>query len=865
MRLHTLSLNHVRGVTDRTVTFVDGENTANGVVIVEGENEAGKTTLRDAFVALITFKASSKTADVKALQTVGRDEAPDITATFTLGPRTFIYRKQFIKRPTTELTVTGDMPLQLTGDEAHDYVTKALDDTLDRGLWQALWLTQRELVNQPDLAGTFGLTDVLQRDANHTSAAGVVEHAVMEHARQAYVAYFTEKTGQLRQDIKQRDDVYEAEATKLADLNAQMDAIQNDSAERDQLNQEIPRLTAQLAEAERDAADATQKRHALDGIRQQLELTKAQHAAAVATRDSVRQEHDRRTQLRVQHAERTERVKLLADAHATYDASVKQSSEQLAAATTERAALLDARDAARAAYRDAKAAYDKKAATQARDQIVARYEQIVALETEQSTLREQLNRLPTPDVFDAIDAAKQNRDIAVLQHEQAAPELTVTALNDVTVHIDDDVHALKKDATRSMPVTGTTRVTLENLITVDLTVKTGDTQRVVADTTGQLNDLLHAHGFTTTGEVAEAREARTRATNRADQVSAQLAVLLGSDSREALEQAYRAVATDTIDTKADDLATLEAAVNDAQARRDDAEQAFDRADRAERALRELNDEAVKNATTTTVTLKNEQHELQRLTEDLAGDLGDVTEKLNEASQAVERLAQEIAQHENELVAKGATDLDIVAENTAAIVVDVKNRRQHTVSRRDQLDVSIRVRGGDGLYERREDLATRVATLADERDEILNRAQIAKRLYDTLNTHRAAAHSRFVEPLHREIVTFGRLLYGPTFDVELDDTLAVSRRHVEGTWLDLNQLSTGAQEQLALLTRLACARLLGDEGGVVFFDDALGHTDRQRLERLGAVLRLASEHTQLVVLTCDSDRFMHVGGAKRISL
>jgi uncharacterized protein YhaN len=101
--------------------------------------------------------------------------------------------------------------------------------------------------------------------------------------------------------------------------------------------------------------------------------------------------------------------------------------------------------------------------------------------------------------------------------------------------------------------------------------------------------------------------------------------------------------------------------------------------------------------------------------------------------------------------------------------------------------------------------------------------------------------------------------------ELDEDLRVVRRYLDGLWLDIEQLSDGAREQLAILVRLACTTLLADEGGVLLIHDALGNSDPSRLEALGPVLREAGQHCQVVVLTCYPDRYRHVGGATRVEL
>ncbi|MFI7494110.1 hypothetical protein ACH9D2_05230 [Kocuria sp. M4R2S49] len=50
-----------------------------------------------------------------------------------------------------------------------------------------------------------------------------------------------------------------------------------------------------------------------------------------------------------------------------------------------------------------------------------------------------------------------------------------------------------------------------------------------------------------------------------------------------------------------------------------------------------------------------------------------------------------------------------------------------------------------------------------------------------------------------------------------------------------------------------------------FDDALGHSDPQRLRRLASAITTAGERTQVIVLTSDPERFANLREAHRIKM
>jgi uncharacterized protein YhaN len=91
---------------------------------------------------------------------------------------------------------------------------------------------------------------------------------------------------------------------------------------------------------------------------------------------------------------------------------------------------------------------------------------------------------------------------------------------------------------------------------------------------------------------------------------------------------------------------------------------------------------------------------------------------------------------------------------------------------------------------------------------------------------------------------------------------VARRTAGGVTLPVERLSAGAREQLGLLARVACAVLVSRStkrgGGVpLLVDDALGHSDEERLRALGEVLTLAGERCQVIILTCFPERYRHI--------
>ena len=121
-------------------------------------------------------------------------------------------------------------------------------------------------------------------------------------------------------------------------------------------------------------------------------------------------------------------------------------------------------------------------------------------------------------------------------------------------------------------------------------------------------------------------------------------------------------------------------------------------------------------------------------------------------------------------------------------------------------------------------------------------------------------------MRERIGRLGKLIFGATFDVELDENLTITQRTVDGRTVPFDGLSGGAQEQLDIVMRAAAAMVVSESGGVpLILDDALGYSDPSRLAALGAVLSLAGELCQVIVLTCMPDRYRNVAGAHTVRL
>jgi hypothetical protein len=230
----------------------------------------------------------------------------------------------------------------------------------------------------------------------------------------------------------------------------------------------------------------------------------------------------------------------------------------------------------------------------------------------------------------------------------------------------------------------------------------------------------------------------------------------------------------------------------------------------------------------------------------------------------------------ELLLRNARD---VVGRTESEIGEARAELQHLAGRLDTV--------GDDLADRHRDAEARREAAEREKDSVTARAEAAQLLRETLLRRRDEATRAYQGPFKEQVERFGRLVFGASFGVTVDADLRVAARTLDGRTDPYSELSTGAREAVAMCVRLACAALVGPDGGVpVIIDDALGAADPGRRRTLGALLAHAGSTAgstagatgagtadgtrvqnsiQIIVFTCDPDRYRAVGSAQVRSL
>ncbi|MFI7484124.1 AAA family ATPase [Kocuria sp. M1R5S2] len=878
MKLHRLKLENFRGVSSREIELPE-----SGVVVVAGRNEVGKTSMIDALDALISLPDSSRKRVITEAQPTGQDVPVGVEAEFSIGAVRVVYAKQWLKKAGTTLRHvagprTGDA---LTGRDAHD-AAEQLWATADTNLWEALRYLQASGLTQSALTDSAALRRALESHAGRTGGDDREVTTLLQRVGEECEKYWTAQRRKNAKYVQAETDCRTAEAT-AEEAAAQLREIAKVEEQLADLVEEIASTTARLGTLRTEKSGLDRSAEQIGAVQQQLQEAQRRRDGARVELERARERGQRRAELVAAVTDAEERGAALADELRAREVELEPVRRDCAEAEERRAAAQRAVQETRALHRSAR---DDR--THLDD--VDRHRRVTAALESLGTVRERLTELRSrpgtdldEDVLDVLEQAERAADRAEAELAAGSARVEFAALGTTRSLLrDGSPQEVSPEEPWSVPVTGDVEVEIPGEWHVRISPEQGiETRREASrKAAGAFAALLERHGV---GSVAEARAVWREAQETARQVRAAEAerdrLLEGEDEGRLRDDRERLSASiDRYTAQRPDDVPLPASVDVAQERVDAAETALREAEEASSRA----DGAAEAARSTLQSRQTALHSLQgAVTEQeraLAGARtalgearGDVPDEdldraVTTATGTVDSVQEEIDAHEATLSRLDAQqvlhDRELVAQQIAGLDSLLTERR----SRRSSLEGRLEGMGRDRVQLDHDRAETALAAARRHLAGVERRAEAALLLERTLRRHQERAHAQYVKPFRTTVERLGRSVYGPDFEVEVSESLEIVKRRLDGDWLPFTALSTGAKEQMVILIRLATALLVDPEDGVpVLLDDALGHSDPQRLRRLGQAITAAGEQTQVIVLTSNPERFANLQQARRIEM
>ncbi|WP_102143699.1 AAA family ATPase [Mycobacterium hubeiense] len=873
MRLHRLILTNYRGITHREIEFPD-----RGVVVVSGANEIGKSSMIEALDLLLEAKDRSTKKEVKQVKPTHADVGAEITAEISTGPYRFIYHKRFHKRCETQLTVLAPRREELSGDEAHERVRALLDETVDLDLWRAQRVLQAAATAPVDLSGSDALSRALDVAAGEAVQLSGSEPLLIDRIDAEYLRYFTptgRPTGEWAAAVKRLHDA-DAEVARCAAAVAEVDeAVRRHAA----LTEDLARLAAEREQARHQLTVARTAAEAVAALTQQLKEAEVVAAAADATHAASVTALTERRRLRAEIDERAATI-------AELEAAAAEAAEEEATAREVQDEADAAADAARTAVETSQARVDAArravhllADRDEADRLAGRLTKIDAAQRDLDRIERELSGIALTDTtMRAIEAAALAVERAAAQVQAASAQIELVAAADIELRVAGAPVVLDAGAGWSASATAPTEIEVPGLLTARVVpgLPASDMQAKLDVAQGVLAEALAAGGVDDVEGARQLDQRRRELIAARDRLTVTRDALTGDDTVDGL----RARLAELRDGAPTEAGLWDTAVDTAAARAElDAaaaahQQAVAHCETCRKVAAAAGKRLAEKSTAASVlrekvgaahaelTVARQRLALQR-------------ESVSDDALAVKAEADgDAARSATTRVAELGGELARTAPDTVAKALDDAVRRADSLdSRHDEVAEALRevstqlkVYGTEGRKGQLDAAESEREHAEAEYQRVHRRARAAQMLRSVMARHRDATRSRYVDPFRAELERLGRIVFGDSFEVDIDSELRICSRTLSGRTVPYDSLSGGAKEQLGIVARLAGAALVDAQDSVpVVIDDALGFTDADRLAKMGAVFDAVGDDGQVIVLTCSPQRYASVAGAHHIEL
>lgn len=869
MKLLRLKLEHWRGVSEQEIHLDEG------VTVIEGPNEIGKSSLFEALMLLFRELDSTSKTHIKAVQPVGEDVGSTVEAEIRTGPYHFTYRKTFNRQKATSLEIHAPQPESLTGRDAHDKAAMIVDETIDVDLWHALQITQGTEVAQALLQDSQGLSKAL--DAAAGKGAGDEDTDLVTRVLSEYERYFTPKSGKSRTESEESH--LEALKAKVDEIKQALDSVDSDLVQHERLQTEQARLTVEVPNKKTELENLSHQLQSINILEGQRDKSQAQRGEVKARLKRYLDDQSRRDRMKLDIQKATQEVeagqnqlkmhKLSVEAQRNKNESAKRD------VTAADQSLASARKFAQAAEQSMNRARD-------REKLQFLRQKIRDLDAIQSDLakakRLRADAGITEKQFKQLEQADGEWRHAKAMLEAGAPEVRVVATGEsLRIGICGEQPFLLASGEETVQTAAEVlEIDIDQRARVEVRPGTSlsELKQSFETAASDREGLLAEYGFTNLAQATAAVEKAKRAEKDLHVGKAQQNGLLSGISEDVLREQGMNLEARMFAHADEELLDEDEAISAYQIARQrlteaqtEREQVGDHGTYEQAELVRLEAELGSMITVLLAAEKNrdslvsEQKSAHAEQSDdaLSKEISDLKSVFDAHCETLEKLIES-------LNALDPERLRLLHENSEEAWKRMEQKLREITHELDTLSGRLEQSQAQGLYEQLNQAEIAYTAQTTKVDGLRKRAAAVKRLWDTLSRHRDAARKAYLAPFKDQIDNLGRLVFDASFGIELDDELTILSRSLGGKRIMYKDLSVGAKEQVGILARLAAARLVSTQGGVpLILDDTLGYADPERLGTMGAALALAGRDSQIIILTCTPGRFEHIGTARIVQL
>ena len=846
------------------------EGLSGGLDVLAGPNELGKSTILRALEALFKVRHTAQSRTIERLRPY-TGGAPLIEADFDIGGRTWRLRKQYLSDRQAVLTDLTVNKVVARGDEAHRRTLELIGGGGEHRLG-LLWLEQGMSLQPatPKDAEREQLSRVIEREVSAASGGGhdlrVIRAMVVQQRRALVTDHRPPRpTGDYGGAIASRNDAeraLEAARSEARAATGRIDRVQLLRARRAELidpafaasrRQRIEKLSSDMESA--------------TTARQQLKLAEARVQACESSVSEAQQAHD----LMAKMLDEVHELEIAASAAATTQSSIAAALEDLA---TRLKQACGRRDDLRAALETESERLRARQRFDSRREAAARLAEITRRLSEARSATEIAGEIRARLDKECVTetsvhaAAREAASIEALEARIGAqlPKVRIAYLPDGAGKIRVDGNALQEGAilVPSRPMS----LEIDGIGTIAIDPNVSDSiEEDQADLEAHRSVLAELLAGMGVADLATARQ-RLEERQRLERDLAQAEDRIATRAPEGLARL-----TDEIER----LTELSEAGDDDGAELPESPVIETEIERLRGALRESEDAA---------NQLSQEH--AKLREDLARcraesrSREDRLSKLAAQLPPVDERPARLVEHEAKLAAVREAMNEALRERGAwrekapddaglrALEAELAEAKRAEHSAADELtrvdrDLAVLERElerdqQDGIAARVEELEQKVQSFDEQVRHFEREVAALDLLLETLSQVEQQSRELYLSPVLQRLNPYMQLVF-PGATVGIGRDLGVEAIARGAAREPLSALSDGTQEQIAVLVRLAFARLLADAGQPtpLILDDALVYSDDDRIESLFDALRQAAGAHQVIIFTCRSRAFEQLGG------
>lgn len=885
MKLRSLALNQFKKFTNP----VKLEGIQDGLNIIVGPNEMGKSTLLDALRAVLFEKYNSKAMPIKQLQNERNQAAPVVELEFELENGIHRIRKRFLKKPYARLYCPDGSTLE--GDAAEETLRDLLNfsepgksaaDPETLGMWHVLWVKQGQSFSAPDISTSAktNLHSALESEVG--TVLGGKRGRDLPQTIEKQLGELITKTGRSRGEYRAAEEHVNALGKKLRELKEKKENLskdlreleesqekqkrlsdpKNDEEDRDQLNKALGQreelmklensvereeleLKVRVLTLERAKEKEEERRNLKDGIAQlksQLSNFRKEHEEL--------SEQERQTQVKLEGLKAKNKEAEITAEKADYDFSMKSLVLGAVEMKTEIGRLNARLEKARNAESRRTEAQSRAIAIAVTEEVIKRAE---AAEKKMEKAAARLSATSTLITFEMENLS----EIKVNGSPLASDENSLQSVSPVTITIPERGNILIEPGVENR----------DELL------------KQHAEAESHLKDILSEACALSVAEARNLHSKRQKALEEAefagketelyahatDEYKAGVQAL--ADYIKELESRFES-GMDKLPVK--DLPELQEAktiLQEAEKKSETARNALKKT----RASLSAPESVLENFRGELANIKARSEETEKnlgnLLNQLKGAEEECTEnKLREDSEAAQKAVSDQGTEVARLRAKSSEGdsreqvelrierLEKAAEKKRKIYQGLQEKVIGLKSRIDVLE-------GTGLDEDIEQTERQHEIREEERRRYEHEAQVLTLLLETLRNAEREAKELYLSPVTNRMRPYLELLF-PDSEITINEDLRVTGVIREAGYEEpFPLLSMGTQEQIAVLVRLAFAEMLIEQGrpAAVVLDDALAFSDDTRMNRMFDIFTFASRKVQILILTCREQLFENIGG------